>query len=180
MKINSKDFRAQEGENLKKWPTLVKPVYKSKKKYSKHVGKHQIEHNEDWVVPPREIQCLTTVVIDFFRNKTSVSPARLRSLSDAARAKAFTVSAGASRQVRVRHLFGSLMYKRRKRRQKCAKMAVAECGNRLEPLSFEVKCHKRGCLAVVFHYEDRVGIFRSRLLDAASINGRSTSGKCNY
>ena len=37
MKINSKDFRVQEGEkvNLKKWPTLVKPVYKSKKQYNK-------------------------------------------------------------------------------------------------------------------------------------------------
>ena len=37
MKINSKDFRVPAGEkvNLKKWPTLVKPVYKSKKKYNK-------------------------------------------------------------------------------------------------------------------------------------------------
>ena len=32
MKINLKDFRVQEGEkvNLKKWPTLVKPVYRRK------------------------------------------------------------------------------------------------------------------------------------------------------
>ena len=32
MKINSKDFRVQEGDkvNLKKWPTKVDPVYKSK------------------------------------------------------------------------------------------------------------------------------------------------------
>ncbi len=37
MKINVKDFRVPEGEkvNLKKWPTLVDPVYKSKKKYHK-------------------------------------------------------------------------------------------------------------------------------------------------
>ncbi|OAI15593.1 phosphate--nucleotide phosphotransferase [Methylomonas lenta] len=37
MKINIKDFRVPEGEkvNLKKWPTLVDPVYKSKKKYHK-------------------------------------------------------------------------------------------------------------------------------------------------
>jgi PPK2 family polyphosphate:nucleotide phosphotransferase len=37
MKINSKDFRVPAGQkvNLKKWPTLVKPVYKSKKAYAK-------------------------------------------------------------------------------------------------------------------------------------------------
>ena len=37
MKINSKDFRvpAREKVNLKKWPTLVKPVYKSKKAYTR-------------------------------------------------------------------------------------------------------------------------------------------------
>ncbi|MEO6354209.1 MAG: ADP-polyphosphate phosphotransferase [Burkholderiaceae bacterium] len=35
MKINTEDFQVQEGStvSLKKWPTLVKPVYKSKKKY---------------------------------------------------------------------------------------------------------------------------------------------------
>jgi PPK2 family polyphosphate:nucleotide phosphotransferase len=37
MKVNSKNFRVKEGENvkLKKWPTLVKPVYKSKQSYNK-------------------------------------------------------------------------------------------------------------------------------------------------
>ncbi len=37
MKIKSEDFQVQEGEkvNLKKWPTLVEPVYKSKKQYHK-------------------------------------------------------------------------------------------------------------------------------------------------
>ena len=37
MKIKSEDFQVQEGEkvNLKKWPTLVEPVYKSKKQYRK-------------------------------------------------------------------------------------------------------------------------------------------------
>ena len=37
MKINVKDFRVPEGEkvSLQKWPTLVDPVYKSKKKYHK-------------------------------------------------------------------------------------------------------------------------------------------------
>ena len=37
MKINSKDFRvpARKKVNLKKWPTHVKPVYKSKKEYTK-------------------------------------------------------------------------------------------------------------------------------------------------
>ena len=35
MKINSKDFRVREGDavNLKKWPTKVDPVYKSKEQY---------------------------------------------------------------------------------------------------------------------------------------------------
>lgn len=34
MKINPSDFRVPPGKtlNLKKWPTLIKPVYKSKKK----------------------------------------------------------------------------------------------------------------------------------------------------
>jgi len=37
MKIQSKDFFVEEGEkvDLKKWPTLVKPAYKSKKHYHK-------------------------------------------------------------------------------------------------------------------------------------------------
>ena len=44
MKINSKDFRVPAGKkvNLKKWPTLVKPVYKSKKKYNKRL-EEQVE-----------------------------------------------------------------------------------------------------------------------------------------
>jgi PPK2 family polyphosphate:nucleotide phosphotransferase len=35
MKIKSKDYQVKEGEkvNLKKWPTLVKPVYQSKEQY---------------------------------------------------------------------------------------------------------------------------------------------------
>ena len=41
MKIKSEDFQVQEGEkvNLGKWPTRVEPVYKSKKKYHKHLAK---------------------------------------------------------------------------------------------------------------------------------------------
>jgi len=45
MKIDSKDFRVREGDkvDLKKWPTKVDPVYKSKEQYQKlleeHVGK---------------------------------------------------------------------------------------------------------------------------------------------
>ena len=37
MKIKSEDFQVQEGKkvNLKKWPTLVEPVYRSKKQYHK-------------------------------------------------------------------------------------------------------------------------------------------------
>jgi len=45
MKINSKDFRVREETevNLKKWPTIVDPVYKSKEQYqallAEHVGR---------------------------------------------------------------------------------------------------------------------------------------------
>ena len=44
MKININDFRVQEGEkvNLKKWLTLVEPVYKSKKNYHKQL-EEQVE-----------------------------------------------------------------------------------------------------------------------------------------
>jgi len=44
MKINLKDFRVQEGEKvkLKKWPTLVQPVYQSKEHYHQLLGK-QVE-----------------------------------------------------------------------------------------------------------------------------------------
>jgi PPK2 family polyphosphate:nucleotide phosphotransferase len=42
MKIASKDFRVREGDevNLKKWPTIVPPVYKSKKQYQKLLEHH--------------------------------------------------------------------------------------------------------------------------------------------
>jgi PPK2 family polyphosphate:nucleotide phosphotransferase len=42
MKINSRKFRVQPGKKvkLKKWPTKVKPFYKSKKQYQKLLGKH--------------------------------------------------------------------------------------------------------------------------------------------
>jgi PPK2 family polyphosphate:nucleotide phosphotransferase len=42
MKINSKDFRVREGGevNLKKWPTKVDPVYKSKEQYKKLLEEH--------------------------------------------------------------------------------------------------------------------------------------------
>ena len=42
MKINSKDFRVREGDevNLQKWPTNVEPVYKSKEHYQKLLGEH--------------------------------------------------------------------------------------------------------------------------------------------
>jgi PPK2 family polyphosphate:nucleotide phosphotransferase len=41
-KIKSKDFRVPVGKkvNLEKWPTLVRPVYKSKKKYKKLLQEH--------------------------------------------------------------------------------------------------------------------------------------------
>ena len=42
MKINSKEFRVPPGEKvrLKKWPTTVKPICKSKKHYQKLLGEH--------------------------------------------------------------------------------------------------------------------------------------------
>jgi PPK2 family polyphosphate:nucleotide phosphotransferase len=42
MKINSKDFQVREGDpvDLKKWPTLVDPVYKSKDQYQKILREH--------------------------------------------------------------------------------------------------------------------------------------------
>ena len=42
MKINSKDFRVKEGDevNLRKWPTEVDPVYKSKEQYHKFLAEH--------------------------------------------------------------------------------------------------------------------------------------------
>ena len=42
MKINSNDFRVPPGKkvDLKKWPTLVKPVYKSKKAYKQLLQEH--------------------------------------------------------------------------------------------------------------------------------------------
>jgi PPK2 family polyphosphate:nucleotide phosphotransferase len=42
VKINSRDYRVPEGEtvNLKKWPTSVKPVYKSAKHYKKRLEEH--------------------------------------------------------------------------------------------------------------------------------------------
>lgn len=44
MKIHLKDFQVQEGDkvDLKKWPTLVTPVYKSKKQYKKFL-KNQVK-----------------------------------------------------------------------------------------------------------------------------------------
>ncbi|WP_254073252.1 hypothetical protein [Acidisphaera sp. S103] len=42
MKINSKDFRAREGDrvDLRKWPTNVDPVYKSNKHYKEMLEEH--------------------------------------------------------------------------------------------------------------------------------------------
>jgi PPK2 family polyphosphate:nucleotide phosphotransferase len=48
MKIHSKDFRVTEGDkvNLKKWPTLVDPVYKSKEQYHEFLEKHVAQLSE--------------------------------------------------------------------------------------------------------------------------------------
>ena len=42
MKIKAKDFRVSPGKNIKldDWPTIVKPFYKSKKKYQKILEEH--------------------------------------------------------------------------------------------------------------------------------------------
>ncbi len=42
MKIHAKDFRVSEGDevNLKKWPTIVDPVYKSKEQYKSFLEEH--------------------------------------------------------------------------------------------------------------------------------------------
>ena len=48
MKIKSKDFCVKEGEqvDLKKWPTRVKPAYKSKKKYKRYLEEQVEELSE--------------------------------------------------------------------------------------------------------------------------------------
>jgi polyphosphate kinase 2 (PPK2 family) len=42
MKINSKDFRVRPGKKVKlqEWPTMVKPYFKSKKRYQKLLEEH--------------------------------------------------------------------------------------------------------------------------------------------
>ena len=42
MRISSKDFRVPEGDevNLKKWPTKVEPIYKSKEQYKELLEEH--------------------------------------------------------------------------------------------------------------------------------------------
>ena len=44
MKIHSKDFRVGEGAtvDLKKWPTIIEPVYKSKKRYKEILEDHVV------------------------------------------------------------------------------------------------------------------------------------------
>jgi PPK2 family polyphosphate:nucleotide phosphotransferase len=45
MKINPKDFRAREGEevDLKKWPTMVDRAYESKEHYQELLGEHVVQ-----------------------------------------------------------------------------------------------------------------------------------------
>ena len=42
MKIRLKDFRVREGDDvdLKKWPTVVDPIYKSKEQYQEILTEH--------------------------------------------------------------------------------------------------------------------------------------------
>ena len=48
MKIRSNDFRVREGDklDLKKWPTAVDPVYKSKEQYKKVLEQHVVRLSE--------------------------------------------------------------------------------------------------------------------------------------
>jgi PPK2 family polyphosphate:nucleotide phosphotransferase len=48
MKIKSEDFRVKEGAkvNLKNWPTLVKPAYKSKRNYEELLAEHVAQLSE--------------------------------------------------------------------------------------------------------------------------------------
>ena len=48
MKIKSENFQVKQGEkvNLKKWPTLVKPAYKSKHDYEKLLANQVAELSE--------------------------------------------------------------------------------------------------------------------------------------
>lgn len=48
MKIKSEDFQVKEGEkvNLKKWPTRVKPAYKSKRQYEELLAEQVAELSE--------------------------------------------------------------------------------------------------------------------------------------
>jgi hypothetical protein len=57
MKIDSRDFRVPEGEkvDLKKWPTLGKPVYKSKKEYRKLLEK-QVEELSSFFYPVKRVE----------------------------------------------------------------------------------------------------------------------------
>lgn len=42
MKINTREFQVREGDevDLKKWPTIVDPVYRSKKQYQELLGEY--------------------------------------------------------------------------------------------------------------------------------------------
>ena len=42
MKVSSNVYRVRQGDevNLKRWPTIVDPVYKSKKQYQELLGEH--------------------------------------------------------------------------------------------------------------------------------------------
>jgi len=48
MKIHSKDFHVPEGElvSLRRWPTNVKPVYKSTEQYRELLGQHVAQLSE--------------------------------------------------------------------------------------------------------------------------------------
>jgi hypothetical protein len=63
--INSEDFRVREGNKvmLKKWPTLVKPVYKSKEEYQKLLEEQVAQLS----ALPKDLGCTRGVTCKFPR-----------------------------------------------------------------------------------------------------------------
>ena len=61
MKINPDDFRVPAGQrvDLKKWPTLVKPAYKSKKQYKHLLAKHveELSRSSSFTTHVSQIRC---------------------------------------------------------------------------------------------------------------------------
>ncbi len=64
MQIESKDYRVREGDevNLKKWPTLVDPVYKSKQHYHEILQDHIAQLSEQQQLLYASAQCAVLLI----------------------------------------------------------------------------------------------------------------------